>query len=94
MSRRLGPLRSTTVRTALAASVATVCAVSTLSPAAACAQSITTEAAVTAGASTDSLAAGALQLRGFGDVPGAVRFFGEVSLAQTANPDNDGLAGA
>jgi len=57
-------------------------------------QSITTEAAATAGVSTDGLAAGAFQLRGFGDIPGGIRFFGEASLAQTSDRDNDGFATA
>jgi len=67
-----------------------------LTAATARAQSITTEAAVTAGASTDTLAAGALQLRGFGDIPGGIRFFGEASFAQTSDDDgdNDGFAAA
>jgi hypothetical protein len=76
--------------------LAMLSAASMLTAATARAQSITTEAAVTAGASTDSLAAGALQLRGFGDIPGGIRFFGEASFAQTSDDDgdNDGFAAA
>jgi len=75
---------------------AMMCAACVLAPTTARAQSLTTEAAVTAGASTDSLAAGALQLRGFGDLPGSIRFFGEASFAQTSDDDgdNDGFAAA
>ena len=68
----------------LAVSFAMLCAAYALTAATARAQSITTEAAVTAGGSTDSLAAGAMQIRGFGDIPGGIRFFGEASIAQTS----------
>src|SRR5262249_33081532 len=51
--------------------------------------SITTEAVVTVGGSTDSIAADALQLRGFGDLAGGIRFFGEASFAQTSDEDGD-----
>ena len=78
----------------LAVSFAMLCAAYALTAATARAQSITTEAAVTAGGSTDSLAAGAVQLRGFGDMPGGVRFFGEASFAQTSDNDNDSFAAA
>src|SRR5262249_22174586 len=76
--------------------VAALCAACVLPAADARAQSITTEAALTAGASTDSLAAGSFQLRGFGDVTGGVRYFGEASFARTSDDDgdNDGFAAA
>jgi hypothetical protein len=45
------------------------------------AQSITVEAALTGGASTDEVMAAATQLRLFGDVKGGIRFFGEASWA-------------
>jgi hypothetical protein len=58
------------------------------------AQSITTEAAVTGGYSTDHVAAAAVQLRAIGDITGGVRFFGEVAWARTSDTDNDGFATA
>jgi len=76
------------------AAFAMLCATCTLAATTARAQSITAEAAVTAGGSTDSLAAGAMQIRGFGDIPGGIRFFGEASIAQTSDHDNDGFAAA
>jgi hypothetical protein len=78
----------------LAAPLAMLSAACMLTASTARAQSITTEAAVTAGGSTDSLAAGAVQLRGFGDILGGVRYFGEASFAQTSDSDNDSFAAA
>jgi hypothetical protein len=57
-------------------------------------QSITTEAAVSAGASTDDVSAVAAQLRAFGDVKGGVRFFGEAAWARSSDTDNDSFAAA
>ena len=57
-------------------------------------QSITTEAAVSAGASTDNVKAGAVQLRAFGDLAGGVRYFGEVAWANTSNTDSDFFSSA
>jgi hypothetical protein len=83
------------MRTLRAASLAMLVAAGVLPAATARAQpSITTEAAVTVGGSTDSLAAGALQIRSFGDIAGGIRFFGEASIAQTSDHDNDGFAAA
>ena len=45
------------------------------------AQSITAEAAVTGGLSTDEVSAAAVQLRAFGDVTHEIRFFGEAAWA-------------
>src|SRR5262245_66389070 len=52
------------------------------------AQSITAEAAVTGGYSTDEASAAAVQARLFGDVRG-VRFFGEVAWANRWLSDSD-----
>ncbi len=53
------------------------------------AQSLTAEAAVTAGASTESVGAASVQIRGFGDVPGAVRFFAEGTWADRSGTASD-----
>jgi hypothetical protein len=50
-----------------------------LCPSIASAQAITTEVDVSAGYSTESVSAGATQVRAFGEGPGAIRFFGEVA---------------
>jgi len=52
-----------------------------IEPTTAHAQSITAEAALTGGASTDEVMAAATQVRLFGDVKGGIRFFGEASWA-------------
>jgi hypothetical protein len=57
-------------------------------------QTITTEAAVSAGMSTDDVSAGAVQLRAFGELKGGVRFFGEAAWAKTSNTDSDFFASA
>jgi hypothetical protein len=58
------------------------------------AQSITTEAAVTVGHSTDEVSTAAAQLRAFGDLKGGVRFFGETAWAGSSDTDNDSFAAA
>jgi hypothetical protein len=58
------------------------------------AQSMTAEAAVVGGFSTDNLAAEAVQLRAFGDLAGGVRYFGELAWARSSKTDNDGFAAA
>jgi hypothetical protein len=47
------------------------------------AQTLTTEAALTGGGSTDGVAAAATQLRVFGDLPLGVRYFTEAAWAET-----------
>jgi hypothetical protein len=62
------------------------------------AQSITTEAAVTGGASTEedegALKAGAIQLRAFGDLKAGVHFFVEGSWAKTSEQESDAFGAA
>jgi hypothetical protein len=48
-------------------------------------QSITTEAAMTAGASTDSVLAAATQLRAFGETPFRIRYYVETAWARTGS---------
>ena len=60
----------------------------------AAAQSLTTEAAVTAGASTENVAAAATQLRAFGDVGGGWRFYGDASWAATRGNASDAFGAA
>jgi hypothetical protein len=57
-------------------------------------QTITTEAAGSVGASTDSVEAGGVQLRAFGDLTAGVRYFGELGWAKSSDDDNDGFATA
>jgi hypothetical protein len=57
-------------------------------------QSITTEAAVSAGHSTDDVSAIATQLRAFGDIKGGVRVFGEAAWANSSDADNDSFGAA
>jgi hypothetical protein len=52
-------------------------------------QSITAEAALTGGYSTDDVMAAATQLRVFGDVKGGIRFFGEAAWAGRSLSDLD-----
>jgi hypothetical protein len=58
------------------------------------AQSITTEAALSAGYSTDDVSAAAAQVRAFGDLPGGLRYFGEVAWANTSDRDSDSFSAA
>ena len=62
------------------------------------AQSITTEAAVTGGVSTDgdpgALRAVATQLRAFGDITSGVRFFVEGAWAKTSQDESDAFGAA
>ena len=60
----------------------------------AAAQSLTTEADVTAGASTENVAAAATQLRAFGDVGGGWHFYGDASWAATRGNASDGFGAA
>jgi hypothetical protein len=57
-------------------------------------QTIETEAAMSAGASTDDVSAGAVQLRAFGDAAGGVRYFGELAWARSSSDDNDAFSTA
>ena len=64
-----------------------------LAAAQAAGQSLTTEAAMTAGASTDSVLAAATQLRAFGEGPLRIRYFVETAWARTgSNSDAFGAA--
>jgi len=57
---------------------------------AASAQSLTTEAAVTTGVSTaEHISAGAVQLRGFGDLKRGIRFFTEAAWAARSDQESD-----
>jgi hypothetical protein len=49
------------------------------------AQSVTAEAAMTAGVSSDEIAAAATQLRAFGDAPFGIRYFVEAAWARTGS---------
>ena len=53
------------------------------------AQSITTEAVLTTGASTDDVAVGAAQARAFGDLKSGVRYFVEAAWARSSDEDGD-----
>jgi len=57
-------------------------------------QTFTTEAALTAGYSTDDVTAAAVQARAFGDLKGGVRVFGEASWARSSDDDNDAFTAA
>jgi hypothetical protein len=57
-------------------------------------QTITTEAALTAGFSTDDVSAAAVQARAFGDVKGGVRVFAEASWARSSDGNNDAFTAA
>jgi hypothetical protein len=78
---------------AVAASASFVCML-TCAAAPARAQSVTTEAAVVSGYSTDDLNAQAVQLRAFGDLAGGVRYFGELAWARSSRTDDDAFAAA
>ena len=73
-----------------------MCLACVVDPRAASAQSLTAEAAVTGGYSTDDLAAVAAQLRAFGETNGAWRFFGELSWAGRSrdNVESDAFGAA
>lgn len=58
------------------------------------AQSVTTEAAVSAGVSTDEISAAATQLRAFGDVQGGIRYFTEAAWARVSDDDSDAFGAA
>ena len=58
------------------------------------AQSLAAEADVTAGYSTDEVAAVATQLRAFGDVKGGIRYFLETAWARRTDKDTDAFAAA
>ena len=58
------------------------------------AQSLTAEADVTGGYSTDEVAAAALQLRAFGDLKAGVRFFLETAWARRSDKETDAFAAA
>ena len=53
------------------------------------AQTITTEAALTTGYSTDDVAVGAVQARAFGDLKDGVRYFVEAAWARTSDEEHD-----
>ena len=72
-----------------ASAAAAACALTLLHSQIAGGQSITTEAALTTGVSTDEVGAGAAQLRAFGELKGGVRFFGELAWAKSSETDND-----
>ena len=52
-------------------------------------QSITTEAALSTGYSTDDVTVGATQVRAFGELKKGVHFFGEAAWAASSDTDND-----
>ena len=79
-------LRSVVVAAAVAS-----CAVCTTSVRA---QSITTEAAVTGGYSTENVSAVATQLRAFGEVKPSIRFFVEGAWAASSDTDTDAFGAA
>jgi hypothetical protein len=58
------------------------------------AQSITAEAAVTAGASTESVSAVATQVRAFGEAPLGLRYYVETAWARTDGPESDAFGAA
>jgi len=53
------------------------------------AQSITSEAVLSTGASTDDVAVGAVQVRAFGDLQDSIRYFVEAAWARTSDADGD-----
>lgn len=65
-----------------------------LQPVAASAQSLTTEATVTSGYSSDEIAASATQVRAFGEATAGIRFFGEVAWASSSDDDSDAFGAA
>ncbi|MQA29849.1 MAG: hypothetical protein GEU82_08425 [Luteitalea sp.] len=65
-----------------------------LHPGPAGSQSLTAEADVTAGYSTDEVAAVATQLRAFGDLKGGIRFYLEGAWARRSEKETDAFAAA
>lgn len=65
-----------------------------LVPARARAQSLTTEAAITTGVSTDDVTAVATQLRAFGEAPSQVHYYLEAAWARTSDVDSDAFGAA
>jgi hypothetical protein len=57
-------------------------------------QSLTTEAAVSTGASTDDVVAAATQLRAFGDLPGGIRYYAEGAWARVSDSGSDAFGSA
>ena len=57
-------------------------------------QSITAEAAATAGYSTDEVSAAAVQFRVFGDLKAGIRYFGEAAWARSSDDDSDNFGAA
>ena len=66
-----------------------VCVALTGRAAVASTQSITTEAVLSTGASTDDVVVGAVQARAFGDLKNGVRYFVEAAWARTSDGDHD-----
>jgi hypothetical protein len=58
------------------------------------AQSLTAEAAVVGGYSSDAVNAAAVQVRGFGEIIGGIRYFGELAWARSSSNENDVFAAA
>jgi hypothetical protein len=58
------------------------------------AQSLTAEAAITAGGSSEDVGAAAVQVRGFGDIPGAVRYFAEATWGNRTSTNTDAFGAA
>jgi hypothetical protein len=56
--------------------------------------SITTEASLSAGYSTDDVSAAAVQVRAFGDLPGGIRYFGEIAWAKSSDEGSDSFSAA
>jgi hypothetical protein len=76
-----------TSMTTITAAVTVVCA---MHAGIARAQSLTTEAAVTTGISTEEkISAAAVQIRAFGDVKGGIRFFTEAAWGRRTHEDSD-----
>ena len=65
-----------------------------LHPGAASGQSLTAEADVTAGYSTDEVSALATQVRGFGDLKAGIRFYLEGAWARRSDKETDAFAAA
>ena len=83
-------------RVAMRSVLLVMCLACVIDRGAAKAQSLTAEAAVTGGYSTDDLAAAAAQLRAFGETRGSWRLFGELSWAGRSrdNVESDAFGAA